>query len=69
MAGAWRNQSCFPVRFERVAETGNPAAGKRRGASAGQSLGGGSVTWGTSAVALGDTKGRVSQGEEEICSW
>lgn len=68
MAGAWRNQSCSLVRFKRVAETGKPAAAKRRRTLVGRSLGGGSVAWGTSAVALGDTRRRVSQGEEEICS-
>lgn len=69
MAGAWRNQSCSLVRFKRVAETGKPAVAERRGTLAGHSLGGGSVTRGTSAVALGDPQRRVSQGEDEICTW
>lgn len=61
MAGSWRNPSSSLVGFKRLAGIEKPTVAKKRGTLMGQSFGGGSVTWGTSIVALEGPRRRVSQ--------
>lgn len=46
LAGSWRNQSSSLVGSMRLAALGKPTVAKKRRTLMGQSLGGGSVTWG-----------------------
>lgn len=72
-AGAWRDHTSSLVGFRRLAEMGELAVAKTRGAPAGRSPRGGSVAGGTATVAHGGTERGLSLGycprEDGVCGW